>query len=192
MNAAARQPREFEFTEKDFNFLRKLSNDYTGIIVSDDKYDMYYARLAKRLRLLGLSSFSEYCQYLSDNQDREFTEFINSITTNLTSFFRENHHFEYLANHIIPEIKENNSSSHQLRIWSAGSSTGEEAYSIAITLSEHLDPVVWDIKILATDIDSNVLNTGKQGIYDIQRIENIALVRKKRFFQRLSIICLLI
>lgn len=179
-----REDREFLFTEKDFNYLRKVANEYSGITVSDDKYDMYYARIAKRVRLLGLNNFSEYCTYLKNNHAKEFTNFINSITTNLTSFFRENYHFEYLEKEIIPEFKKKYAAKKSLRVWCSAASTGEEPYSIAITLAENFNLDNWDIKFLATDIDSNVLDTARNGIYEIQRISNLSKSRKNRWFRK--------
>ena len=112
--------REFKFTRKDFNRLKKISSSYTGIIVTDDKYDMYYSRLVKRVRSLGLKDFSAYVEYLNINMNSEFTPFINCITTNLTSFFREDHHFEKLKKEIIPELIKRKKNGGELKLWSAG------------------------------------------------------------------------
>lgn len=179
-----KKDREFLFTEKDFNYLRKVSNEHSGIVVSDDKYDMYYARIAKRVRALGLSNFEEYCKYLHNNEEKEFTNFINSITTNLTSFFREKMHFDYMVDNIIPEFKQNKSSNKKLRVWCAAASTGEEPYTIAMTLAEQFDRRQWDISFLATDIDSNVLATAKQGVYESQRIANVPPASRKKWFSK--------
>jgi chemotaxis protein methyltransferase CheR len=175
--------REFLYTREDFNVLRKLSNEHSGIIVSDDKYDMFYSRLAKRLRGLKLSNFKDYCRYIEENSDQEFCEFINAITTNLTAFFRENHHFEYLRSTVIPEILTKNSTSRRIRVWSAGCSTGEEPYSIAMMLLE-LVPKDWDIKILATDLDTQVLTSATAGVYTADRVEGIDLKYLKRWFKQ--------
>ncbi|CAA9892588.1 chemotaxis regulator, protein-glutamate methyltransferase [Candidatus Methylobacter favarea] len=181
--AVQEKEREFKFTVEDFNFLRKLSNDYSGIQVPDERFDMFYSRLSKRLRKLGLAHFKEYCHYLETHPDEEFTEFINAITTNLTSFFRENHHFDYLQAVVIPELLVRNKSSRKIRAWSAGCSTGEEPYSTAITLMENV-PADWDIKILATDLDTNVLQTGVNGIYAAERVTGISEDRLKKWFMR--------
>jgi len=175
--------REFKFTFDDFNFLRKLSNQYSGIQVSDERFDMFYSRLSKRLRKLGLSNFKEYCRYLDEHPDQEFTEFINAITTNLTAFFRENHHFDYLRDVVIPELLTRNKSTQRIRAWSAGCSTGEEPYSIAITLLENV-PANWDIKILATDLDTAVLRAAEEGVYAEERVNGIPEERLKRWFMR--------
>ena len=177
--------REFKFTMQDFNFLRKLSNEHSGIVVSDDKYDMFYSRLSRRVRKLGLSSFKEYCEVINmDQEGEEIIELINSITTNLTAFFRENHHFDYLATTVIPEILANNSDK-KIRIWSAGCSTGEEPYSISITLLESIPNLnSYRPTILATDIDSNVLSHAALGVYALDRITGLPDKRIKQWFQK--------
>lgn len=183
LSARATDSREFEFTQRDFDFLRKITNEHTGIIVSDDKFDMFYARLSRHVRRLGLRNFREYCELISRTPADEMRELFNSVTTNLTSFFRENHHFEYLEKQLIPEIVRSHRKERVLRIWSAGCSTGEEPYSLAMTLKEAL-PMGWRGEITATDIDTNVLSTASAGVYSQSRIEGIAPARMKRWFQR--------
>jgi len=175
--------REFLYTREDFDFLRTLSNEHSGILVPDDKFDMFYSRLSKRVRLLGLASFKEYCQYLKTHSDKEFTEFINAVTTNLTSFFREKHHFEYLKNTVIPEVLKRNNTKKTIRVWSAGCSTGEEPYSLAMTLLENV-PSDWEIKILATDLDTNVLQAAATGIYTSDRVEGLPPGTLKQWFKK--------
>lgn len=174
--------REFTFTEKDFNRLRKISNAHTGIVVTDDKYDMYYSRLVKRVRKLGLGSFAEYVTYLENNEDSEFTPFIDSITTNLTAFFRESHHFDMLRTRLLPNLAHK---TNDVRVWSAGCSTGEEPYSIAITLKEFvLNHGALRPKLLATDIDTTVLAKAASGIYDESRVNGLPKEMLKRWFMR--------
>ena len=175
--------REFEYTRADFEVLRAISNSHSGIIVTDDKFDMFYSRLSKRVRMLGLKNFQEYCLYLQNNEETEFTEFINAITTNLTAFFRENHHFEYVKNTIIPELLKRNHASREIKVWSAGCSTGEEPYSIAMTLLENI-PTDWNIKILATDLDTNVLQTAATGVYSDDRVSGLSKERLKKWFKK--------
>jgi len=175
--------REFEYTRADFEVLRTISNSHSGIIVTDDKFDMFYSRLSKRVRMLGLKNFQEYCLYLQNNEETEFTEFINAITTNLTAFFRENHHFEYVKNTIIPELLKRNHASREIKVWSAGCSTGEEPYSIAMTLLENI-PTDWNIKILATDLDTNVLQTAATGVYSDDRVSGLSKERLKKWFKK--------
>lgn len=176
--------REYEFTESDFNKLRKIANSHTGIIVTDDKYDMYYARLVKRIRMLNLASFKDYVKYLNAHMDSEFTPFIDSITTNLTSFFREPHHFEVMKSTIIPDLCNRADVAQGLKAWSAGCSTGEEPYTLAITLLEGLDGITGSPRpsILASDIDTTVLAKASRGIYEISRVEGLDTSIKRRWF----------
>ncbi len=181
--AIVEKDREFKFTVDDFNFLRTLSNEHSGIQVPDERFDMFYSRLSKRVRKLGLADFKEYCLYIKDHPDNEFTEFINAITTNLTAFFREIHHFDYVRDVVVPEVLSRNKSSRQIRVWSAGCSTGEEPYSLAITLLENV-PSDWDIKILATDLDTHVLQTASNGVYTEDRVSDLSEAMLKRWFMR--------
>ncbi len=166
--------------------LRSLANQKTGIVISDDKFDMFYSRLSRRVRLLGMRSFREYCDLLKkDPTHKETTEFVNAITTNLTSFFREMHHFSYLKDVVIPELLTKNKAEKKIRIWSAGCSTGEEPYSIAMTVNEAMaGERGWDVRILATDIDSNVLEKASQGVYPMERISGIPKATLKRHFMK--------
>lgn len=183
MTAAARE-REFVFTQKDFDFLRGLSNSHTGIVVSDDKFDMFYSRLARRVRALGLPDFASYCDYLKNAGDEsETTELINSVTTNLTAFFRENHHFEYLRDHAIPERMQAAGTSRNISIWSAGCSTGEEPYSLGMTVGEMETQLRgWDVDIAATDIDSDVVGKASSGVYRADRVEGLPKSRLRQWF----------
>jgi chemotaxis protein methyltransferase CheR len=178
--------REYQFTRKDFEFLRRLSSQRTGIVVTDDKFDMFYSRLARRVRALGLQNFADYCDYLEQPaHDDELIELVNALTTNLTSFFRENHHFDYLAERVLPEVAQRNRGARSLRLWSAGCSTGEEPYSLAMVLAEQEKLLRgWDIEVLASDIDSNALAQASAGIYPLNRVENLPRARLKRFLQR--------
>ena len=178
--------KEFIFTDDDFNFLSELAAKTAGINLTTDKRELVYGRVSKRLRILDIDNFKDYCKLLKKKNSEESLHFINSITTNVTSFFRENHHFEYLANNVIPDIIKSNAglSTPRLRIWSAGCSTGEEPYSIAMVLRENISDIDnWDAKILATDLDSNVLKTAKQAIYPLDRVEQVSIERKKRWMQ---------
>lgn len=176
---------EFHFTHKHFNKLKDLIYEHAGISLSDAKEQLVYGRLARRLRALKLTSFDDYCRLLEDNSHEEFGHFINAITTNLTSFFRENHHFEALQNTILPSLMRSRRAERRLRIWSAGCSTGEEPYSLAITLLETIDDInSWDVRILATDIDTNVVATARNGVYTLERIAGLTSARQKRWFQK--------
>lgn len=157
----------------------------TGIVLSDVKKDMVYSRLAKRVRQLGLESFSSYCGLVQNESanSQELVNLTNAITTNLTSFFRESHHFDYLSATILPELQRNNAVSKRIRIWSAGCSTGEEPYSIAITLRDSMRNIdSWDVRLLATDLDTNVLDTASKGVYKEERVDGISNAVRKRWF----------
>ncbi len=177
-------------TDEDFNFICQFVYQSTGIVLNDNKREMVYRRLTRIVRERKLKSFSAYCQLLRNHGEQEKDYFINAITTNLTSFFREQHHFDYLATEELPRLMKNRNvqanGKKRLRIWSSASSTGEEPYSIAITVLEtmHKKLSAWDVKILATDIDSNVLAKGKTGVYEYKRIENINEDFKHKYFKR--------
>jgi len=174
--------REFSFTQKDFKFLSNIIHERTGIVVSDDKFNMFYSRLSRRVRSLKLTSFKQYCDVVrDDNEGTETSELINAITTNLTAFFRENHHFEYLSDTVLAELTQNNTD-RRIKIWSAGCSTGEEPYSLAITLKESPLMANWNIELKATDLDSNVVATASRGVYSMSRVEGMTRNRLKRWF----------
>lgn len=181
---SATREKEFPFTRRDFEFLRTLANQQTGIVVNDDKFDMFYSRLSRRVRALRMRTFAEYCDYLKQGEDEgENTQLINAITTNLTAFFRENHHFEYLRNTALPERLKSAVNGREIAIWSAGCSTGEEPYSLAMTVAEMERQLAgWRVSITATDIDSNVLSKAASGVYGIERVTGIDRARLKRWF----------
>ncbi|PLA75007.1 chemotaxis protein CheR [Hydrogenovibrio sp. SC-1] len=175
--------KEFDFTDDDFAQVKSLVYGFAGIDLNESKKNLVYNRLAKRIRFLEMNSFSEYLKYVKAQGESEFVHLINAITTNLTFFFRENHHFEYLANTIIPSLLQKNQASKKIRIWSAGCSTGEEPYSIAIVLKE-ATPSDWDARVLATDLDTNVVQTGQDGVYKIDRLKGVSEARVKRWFMK--------
>ncbi|MEH6713895.1 MAG: CheR family methyltransferase [Paraglaciecola polaris] len=167
---------EFAYSQQDFQHVRDILYKKTGIQLADSKDSMVYSRLARRIRELKLTTFAEYLQYLLSH-DEEEQHFINSLTTNLTSFFREAHHFPVLKRYLqeMPDTK---------RIWCAASSTGEEPYSIAMTVAESFGRFDAPIEIIASDIDSKVLQTARDGIYPIERIEGLTQEQKKRYFKK--------
>jgi len=159
-----------------------LVKSLTGIHLSDQKRELVYGRLTRRLRALQLRSFAEYRERLKGDA-QELAELCNAITTNLTSFFREPHHFQYLREHVLAPLAADRAGPRRLRIWSAGCSTGEEPYSIAMTVLETLpDAGRWDVRILATDLDSEVLERARRGIYPAERMGNVSPERLQRFF----------
>ena len=174
--------REFEFRNEDFEALRTLVKRLTGINLSDQKRELVYGRLARRLRALQLRSFTQYRDLLAQDGGREIAQFCNAITTNLTSFFREPHHFEYLRERVLSPMAASGAA-RRLRIWSAGCSSGEEPYSVAMTVLETLPEAHrWDVRILATDLDSDMLERGRRGLYGEERLESVSPQRRNRFF----------
>jgi chemotaxis protein methyltransferase CheR len=177
------EAQEFELSDAVFNRLRELVRRHTGIALADSKRELLYGRLARRLRVLELNSFADYCALIESGPGGEVQELTNAITTNLTSFFRENHHFQQLAGEIFPQIEANRAASNRIRLWSAGCSTGEEPYSIAMIMREALGHLRdWDVKLLATDIDSKVVETAAAGVYGDDRFKGISPERFKRWF----------
>jgi chemotaxis protein methyltransferase CheR len=177
--------REFSFTDKHFEKLRKMVMEHTGISMSDAKRDLIYGRLARRLRKLGLNNFDDYLKILQQENTDELINFVNSVTTNLTAFFREEHHFDYLKSTLLPLLMSKRQQSRRIRIWSAGCSSGEEPYSIAMTIREAIPNLNnWDIKILATDIDTNILDKAKTGVYSAERVNDLDKGRRNRWFMQ--------
>ncbi|NVK55990.1 MAG: chemotaxis protein CheR [Alteromonadaceae bacterium] len=166
----------FAYSIKEFNAVRQKIRALTGISLADSKDNMVYSRLSRRLRALGIDSFDGYLDYLDANQS-ETEHFINALTTNLTSFFREAHHFDKLKEYLL-------SHSGPVRIWCAASSSGEEPYSIAMTCAEARGSLKNNVKIVASDIDSGMLARAQAGIYPIDQVEKLSLARRKQFFHR--------
>ena len=168
--------REFDFTAQDFARVRHLIYRHAGISLSEAKSDMVYSRIGRRLRALGATSFKEYLDTLEgQNDEAEWEAFTNALTTNLTSFFREEHHFPILADHLRSLKK-------PIRIWCSAASTGEEPYTIAMTACEAFGTLNPPVEIIATDIDTNVLSTASRGIYPFERVSKLSDERRKRFF----------
>jgi chemotaxis protein methyltransferase CheR len=174
---------DFQLSQAEFDRIRALVREHTGISLSESKRQLVYGRLSRRLRALRMSSFSEYIELLERGEAAELEEFTNAVTTNLTSFFREPHHFEFLASDMLPEALKRNAGLRRLRIWCCAASTGEEPYSIAMVLREAQDKLHgWDTKLLATDLDSNVLSHGRRGVYSRDRFAGMAPRRVSQFF----------
>ena len=171
--------REFTFSTTDFERVRKLIYQHAGISLSPVKQDMVYSRLARRLRATGMRSFAEYLDGLERNGGDEWERFVNSLTTNLTSFFREPHHFPIFADHI-----RKIGAKRPIRVWCSAASTGEEPYSIAMTVAETFGTNVSHISIIASDLDTNVLATAAKGVYPVERVEKLSPERLRKFFLR--------
>jgi len=181
----------FSITEKEFQLFRDIIYRQTGIQMTEKKRNLVVARLSKRLRSLNLQNFSEYYAYLntSSNASDELNNLINRITTNKTDFFREKHHFDFLVNEIFPSYIDaaRKSGQRRLRIWSAGCSSGEEPYSLAMTVAAFFkDKRGWDLKILATDLDTDILMKATKGVYSSQQISSVPTGYLSKYFVRSS------
>lgn len=173
--------REFTFTLNDFRRVRKLLYEHVGISLSDAKQELVYSRLSRRLRITGIDTFAEYIQLLESNPGEEWEAFINSMTTNLTSFFREEHHFPILAEHM---RQRRETSKDPVALWCSAASTGEEPYSMAMTAVEVFGSFTPPVTIIATDLDTRVLETAKAGVYPNERLAKLDPEKIKRFFLR--------
>ena len=167
----------FPFTSDDFHRIRSLIYRVAGISLAPSKKDLVYSRLARRLRVRQIETFSDYIRILESGDLQEREEFVNALTTNMTSFFREAHHFPILSQHLgtLPRTG-------PISIWSCASSSGEEPYSIAITAVEHFKTFNTPVRILATDIDTNVLEKAKRGVYPLDQLRKLPPEQLKRFF----------
>ncbi len=172
-----RSNREFHFTDNDFVVIKDLIYKRAGINLAASKRDMVYSRLSRRLRANKLTTFQQYLSLLNDPTSHEQQEFINSLTTNLTSFFRESHHFDILKDFL-------KSKTRPVKIWCCAASTGEEPYSIAMACIEHYQTYAPPVEIWASDLDTKVLAKAEKGIYPFDRIERLSDQRVKAFFFR--------
>src|SRR4051812_27722416 len=170
--------REFHYTQQDFERVRRLIHARVGIALNDSKQNMVYNRLVKRLRALRLGGVSAYLALLDDAQNAEWQHFVNALTTNLSHFFREEYHFPILVEHVKALGRT------PVRLWSAAASTGEEPYSMAIAMCEAYGSLQPPVSILATDIDTAVLEGAQKGVYAMERVEHMSPERLKRYFMR--------
>ena len=175
--------RDFSFTGRDFTAVRETLYATAGISLNDDRRELVYARLSRRLRALRMTAFSDYMALVNSPRGaEERVHFINALTTNLTAFFREPHQFDFLAGRLLPEIR--HAADRPVRIWSAGCSTGEEPYSIAMVVQEvpAASPGL-AVDILATDLDSSVVASARQGRYARERIAGLSVQRSRKWFR---------
>lgn len=182
--AAAEPQREFLFSDADFRGLAQFAYEQAGIALADSKRNLVYSRLSRRLRSLGLQTFREYREHLASDPS-ELESFINAISTNLTKFFREAHHFDHFRTHVaLPFVQAaHGKSGRRLRVWSAGCSTGEEPYTIAVVLKREIRDIErHDVRILATDIDTEVIGKGTRGKYPANSIDEVPKTYRE-FFQ---------
>ena len=169
--------REFVFTKTDFEIIRQIIYEHAGINLSVGKQDLVYSRLARRLRANGLKTFSDYITLIEDRNGEEWQTFVNALTTNLTSFFREPHHFPVLADHVA-KLKHRR----PIQIWCNAASTGEEPYTIAMTMIDLFESETPPVNILATDIDTNALKKASSGIYTLEQVSKLPKDKLQRFF----------
>jgi chemotaxis protein methyltransferase CheR len=170
-------------SDRQFDFFRDLAKAQAGITLPDYKRNMVYRRVSKRLMALDLKDFNSYEELLSAPEgEAEIEFFVNALTTNKTEFFRESHHFEHLASIVLPSVVKRQETSRKLRLWSAGCSSGQEPYSIAMTLAEAMpDLPRWDAKILATDIDTDIIEQGRKGNYPAGEIHEIPAPLRQKY-----------
>ncbi|HEU0264929.1 MAG TPA: CheR family methyltransferase [Geobacterales bacterium] len=177
---AGAAPRDFAFTHRDFERIRKMIYGHAGISLNDSKADMVYSRLTRRVRSKGMVSFADYLDHLEQEGDEtEWELFVNALTTNLTSFFRESHHFPIMCKHL-----KQVAAKRPLRLWSCASSTGEEPYSMAMAAVEQFNTFLPPVEILATDLDTNVLEAAQRGVYPYERVARLDSEQLRRFFLR--------
>lgn len=178
--------REFELGDEEFRFLAAFMSRESGIVLSEHKRQMVCGRLVKRLRALGMRTFAEYVDLLKGPAAHaEVENLVNAITTNITHFFREPHHFDYLRDLVLAPRLTERPRRPRVRIWSAGCSSGEEPYSIAMVVADVLrNGEGWDALILATDIDTNVLTRAQTGLYKVEAVKHIPETYRKRFLRR--------
>ena len=177
-------------SDQEFDFIRALAMKHAGIALADYKRNMVYRRVIKRLRALDIAHVGDYCDLLADPANAaEIGELINALTTNKTSFFRENHHFEHFAQTALPRIvaRAEVDRNRRLRVWSAGCSSGQEPYSLAMTLLDTAPKLVgWDIRILATDIDTDILAKAQAGIYPSDDLRSVSPAFVRNFVEPVS------
>lgn len=179
---------EFLFTNDDFSAIARMLYEDAGIALTETKASLVYSRLAKRLRTLGIESFRDYCKLVSGSEGiSERQNMLAALTTNVTRYFREPHHFEHLKQKVLPELIARAKARGRVRFWSAGCSTGPEPYSIALTILDAMpDAANYDIRILATDIDPNVIATGRAAVYSDEAMEPVPAALRERWMVRVK------
>ncbi len=181
-------PGEYLLTADDFQRIAGLLHDHAGIHLAETKAALVYARLAKRIRALGLENFRDYCSYVarSDSVD-ERQKMVAALTTNVTRFFREGHHFDHLKTKVLPPLLEHARAGGEVRIWSAGCSNGQEPYTIALVILSLMPDVArHDVKILASDIDPNMIEEARAGQYGDNALADVPKEMRNRWFRKVS------
>ena len=172
---------EFEFSQRDFERVCRLIREHAGIALNPGKQNMVYSRLSRRLRACGMSSFGEYLDSVESANTPERQGFINALTTNLTAFWRESHHFPVLAEHLRQRAAQG---AGKITIWCSAASTGEEPYTIAITAMEAFGSLTPPVRILATDIDTGVLDQARQRTYAEDGLAAVSPGLLRQYFMR--------
>ncbi|MDT7952403.1 MAG: protein-glutamate O-methyltransferase [Acetobacteraceae bacterium] len=173
---------EIAFTPKDFSRIAAIMREDAGISLPVSKTTLVYSRLSKRIRVLGLRSFEEYCSLVADPKAAERRQLLTALTTNVTRFFREPHHFDHLKTKVLPPLLEAVRKGASVRLWSAACSSGQEPYSIGLTLLSLMPDVAnYDVRILATDIDPSMVRQGREGIYDAATLEPVPADMRRWF-----------
>lgn len=169
--------------DEDFRFIAGFVFERCGIVLGDNKRQLVYGRLLRRLRELGLRSFADYCRRLREQPEEELDPLSSVITTNVTGFFRQDHHFEYLAGTLLPGLMAKGRGGSPMRLWSAGCASGEEAYSIAMVVLETLGKgATSGVRVLATDLSPRALAAAECGVYPLERLRGVSEPRRKRWF----------
>lgn len=179
---------EYPFTARDLSFISDIMRNDTGIVLSESKASLVYSRLAKRIRKLGLAGFSDYCSLVNTPEGaQERKEMMAALTTNVTSFFREPHHFEHMRTKVLPDLIKRAKAGERVRMWSAACSSGPEPYSMALTLLQLMpDANNYDIRILATDIDENILAIARNGVYEEALLTPVSAELRHSWFKPLD------
>lgn len=174
---------EFVFTAEDFRHIAQTLHAHAGIALSEGKAALVYSRLAKRLRLLGLRSFRDYCALIEGLEGVDERQAMTAaLTTNVTRFYREPHHFDHLRDKVMPELAARARAGGRVRLWSAACSNGQEPYSMALTVLDVLPEAAdLDVRILATDIDPNMVAEGAAGIYTEELLSPVPASGRKHF-----------
>lgn len=174
---SVKHTREFHFTTQDFQRICKLIYQHAGISLSESKQELVYSRLARRLRATGIKTFAEYLDRLQRGDEAEWEAFTNSLTTNLTSFFREAHHFPILVEHLSKL-----GAARPIVLWCSACSTGEEAYSMAMAAADAFGGFSNPVRIIASDLDTKVLQTARAGRYKLESVARMSAQQVKKFF----------
>lgn len=173
-----------DISDQEFNLLKRIAHDWAGINLEMQQRAMLYSRFCKRLKQLGFSDFGQYADYARSNETTEREYFVNKVTTNLTYFFRESHHFEHLLDKAIPSLQSEVAARGKVRIWSAACSSGQEPYSIAIALASKQLHKLADLCILCTDINTEMIRRARSGTFHSNELRGLSEAQKSQWFKQ--------